>query len=84
MRLDFPIANQPILVKINPIENVGIEDLKIKRQNFTSNQTSNIFLNYAVNCWVKGVESENTNFAHINLQSAANITSCRKLFARCI
>jgi len=74
LRLDFPIANQPILVKINPIENVGIEDLKIKRQDATSNQTSNIFLNYAVNCWVKGVESENTNFAHINLQSAANIT----------
>jgi hypothetical protein len=61
-------------VKINPVQQVGIESMKIKRNDATSGQTSNIFFNYAVNCWVKGVELENSNYAHINLQSSANIT----------
>lgn len=71
LRLDFPNANQPILQKINPVQQVGIEALKIKRLDATSEQTSNLFFNYAVNCWVNGVESENTNYAHITLQSSA-------------
>ena len=52
----------------------NISALKIKRNDATSGQTSNLFFNYAVNCWVKGVELENCNYAHINLQSSANIT----------
>lgn len=74
LHLDFSTANNPTLVKINPIKNVGIESLKIKRMDATSNQTSNIFFNYAVNCWIKGIEFENCNYAHITLQSSANIT----------
>lgn len=74
LRLDFPLSNKPVLQKINPVQNVGIESLKIKRNDATSGQTSNIFFNYAVNCWVKGVEMENANYAHITLQSSANIT----------
>lgn len=75
LRLDFPSKNNPTLVKLNPVQHVGIESLKIKRFDKTiSNQTSNIFFNYAVNCWVKGVEFENTNYAHITLQSSANTT----------
>jgi len=75
LRLDFPTKNNPVLVKINPVQNIGIESLKIKRLDGTSsNQTSNIFFNFAVNCWIKGVESELTNYAHFTLQSSANIT----------
>ena len=74
LRLDFPSSNKPVLQKINPVQHVGIESLKIKRIDATSAQTSNIFFNYAVNCWVKGVEMENCNYAHITLQSSANIT----------
>ncbi len=73
-RLDFAAANNPIIQKINPIQNVGIESLKIKRSDATTSQNSNIFFNYALNCWVKGVEMENANYAHITLQSSANIT----------
>jgi hypothetical protein len=75
LRLDFPAKNKPVLVKLNPVLNSGIEALKIKRfDQTTSNQTSNIFFNYAANCWIKGVEFENTNYAHITLQSSANTT----------
>lgn len=71
LRMDFPISNKPTIQKINPIQNVGIESLKIKRNDATGNQTSNLFFNYAINCWVKGIESEQTNYAHITLQSSA-------------
>lgn len=71
LRLDFSSAT---LLKINPVRNVGFESLKIKRTDASSGQTSNLFFNYAVNCWVKGVELENCNYAHITLQSSANIT----------
>lgn len=74
LHLDFPASNNPVLQKINPVQNTGIESLKIKRSDVTSGQTSNIFFNYAVNCWVKGVELENCNYAHITLQSSANLT----------
>jgi hypothetical protein len=74
LRLDFPVANNPVLQKINPVQHAGIESLKIKRTDASSGQTSNIFFNYAVNCRVKGVELENANYAHITLQSTANTT----------
>jgi hypothetical protein len=74
LHLDFPATNNPVVQKINPVQNTGIESLKIKRSDATSGQTSNVFYNYAVNCWVKGVEFENCNYAHITLQSSANIT----------
>lgn len=74
LRLDYSLTNNPVLQKINPVQNVGIESLKIKRSDITSGQTSNVFFNYATNCWIKGVEFENCNYAHITLQSSANIT----------
>lgn len=74
LHLDFPASNNPVIQKINPVQQVGIESLKIKRNDASSGQTSNIFFNYAVNCWVKGVELENCNYAHITLQSSANTT----------
>lgn len=74
LRLDFLLTNSPVVQKINPVQHVGIESLKIKRGDASSGQTSNIFFNYAVNCRVKGVELENANYAHITLQSSANIT----------
>lgn len=74
LHLDFPLSNKPTLIKINPVQNVGIESLKIKRSDATSNQTSNVFFNYAINCWIKGVEFENCNYAHITLQSTTNTT----------
>ncbi|MCC6516741.1 MAG: right-handed parallel beta-helix repeat-containing protein [Chitinophagales bacterium] len=70
----YSTNNAPTVQKINPAQQVGIEALKIKRTDATSQQTSSIFFNYAVNCYVKGVEMENSNYAHITLQSTANTT----------
>ena len=38
-----------------------------------ANQTSNIYFNYAAFCWVKGVDSDSTNFAHISILNSTNI-----------
>ncbi len=57
------------------VTGVGIECLKIKRMDvdLTANQTSNIFFNYAAFCWVKGIESDSANFAHISILNSSNI-----------
>ncbi len=46
-----------VAVRITPIENIGIENLKIYK--------SNIVFQYAVNCWVRGIESSYTFDSHI-------------------
>lgn len=74
LHLDFNLSNNPVIIKTNPVEHVGIESLKIKRLDATTTQSTNIFFNYAVQCWVKGVEMENANYAHITLQSSAFTT----------
>ena len=57
--------------KIEPIKHVGIECLKIKRQDATNSQTSNIWFRWAVECWVNAVESEQCNFAHVTFDRSA-------------
>lgn len=74
LHLNFPASNQVILTKLNPVTDVAIQDVKIKRMDATSAQASSLFFNYAVNCQVSGVELENSNYALITLQSAAFCT----------
>jgi len=60
--------------KIVPIKNVGIEKLKIYRSNSGDNDKgSNIWFEYAVNCWVKGVESQKTSRHHIDIWYSSHI-----------
>jgi Secretion system C-terminal sorting domain/Pectate lyase superfamily protein len=71
-RLNYLYAKNPVLQKYIPLENAGIECLKILRVDTTVGQTSNIAMRLAVNCWVKGIESENSNFAHVLIQESKN------------
>jgi Pectate lyase superfamily protein/Secretion system C-terminal sorting domain len=71
-RLNYAQTKNPMLQRIIPVEHAGIECLKIVRQDTTIGQTSNIAMRLAVNCWVKGIESENCNFAHVLLQESKN------------
>jgi parallel beta-helix repeat protein len=60
--------------KIYPVTNVGIENLKIKRLDTGSAKPgSNISFEYAVNCWVRGIESEKTSQHHVNIAYSSNI-----------
>ena len=62
------------LWKIKPILNIGIENLKINRNDNDGNiYGDNIKFSYAVNCWIKGVESEQTCRHHVSINFSSHI-----------
>ena len=73
LRKTFSLSDSCKVKKVLPAKEAGIECLKIKRLDQSVGQTTNIDLNYAVNCWVKGVESDMCNFAHIAISNSSNI-----------
>ncbi|MBK7374944.1 MAG: T9SS type A sorting domain-containing protein [Chitinophagaceae bacterium] len=74
-RRAIPLSGAPTAQLLNMVKRAGIECLKIKRMDPdpTANQTSNIIFNYAAFCWVKGIESDSANFAHISILNSSNI-----------
>lgn len=72
LRLNYPASRNPYLVKINTIDNVGISCLKLIRgDNVTDgNQYSNIYFETTSNCWINGVQSDSTFFAHVVLSNS--------------
>jgi hypothetical protein len=80
-RLEYPLNRNPTINKVLPIYNVGIECLKIDRiDNCAPEQASNIHLDYAVNCWVNGIESNNTTFAHVEANHSSNCSVTNAYF----
>lgn len=81
LRMDFDIVRSPYIVKITPIQNVGIECLKILRMDDTApQQSSNISFYFAVNSWVNGIESENCTFSHIQAKRSSNLKISKSYF----
>lgn len=75
LRMNYSLLNHPFLSGIEPVYNSGIQCLRIHRMdNSAPNQTSNIFFGYAVNCHVQGIESEMTNFAHVEAEFSSNLS----------
>lgn len=74
LRLDIDLSKSPYIRKINPIENVGISCLKLKRiDNTAPQQTNAIYFRYAVHSTVNSIESENCTYSHIKVESSSNI-----------
>ena len=73
LRRAFTTAQNARLLKLDLKRNTGIESLKVERLDSTSQQTSNINFEYTVNCWVKCIESVNSNFAHIEVRKSTNL-----------
>ncbi len=71
LRRSYELSLNATAKKINPIKNVGIECLKLLRLDATNTQTSNIWFQWAVECWVHAIESENCNFAHVTFDRSA-------------
>jgi Pectate lyase superfamily protein len=80
LRRNYWLTDAPRIRKLEMMEGVGIECLKIKRMDATVQQTANIYFRNAYNCWVKGVESDSCNFAHIQLAGSSNITLANNYF----
>lgn len=74
IRRNYNISDSLQLSLIKPAQCIGIENLTITRPSTKSFQTSNIAINYAVNCWVECVESINANFANVAISNSSNIS----------
>jgi hypothetical protein len=59
--------------KINPVKNIGFENFKIQRTNTTKGYGINFKFTFAINCWVKGVESYNCTGYHISCSHSSHI-----------
>ena len=80
-RMSYELNRKPIISSIVPKANVGIECLKINRiDNTAPSQNSNLYFSYAVNCWVKGIESVNCTFAHIDVRNSSNLSISNSYF----
>jgi hypothetical protein len=80
-RMDFPLSRNPLIKKINPIFNVGIECISFERiDDCAPEQSSVIHFDYAVNCWVNGIESNKTTFAHVEASHSSNVSVTHSYF----
>ena len=68
------VANQPRVIKVNPINNVQISNVSITRLKEVPSQGNAIKLQYATNCKIECVSFYNSDFAHIGLNYSANNT----------
>lgn len=69
----YPLSRNPYAKRLTPKRNIGIECLRIERDDATTGQTSNIYFNNAYNCVVRNVESESCNFMHLEANSSAHL-----------
>ena len=59
---------------LQAIENVGFENLKVKRvKNQSTASGYTFFFNYAANCWIKNIESDSTLTAHVLIEQSTNL-----------
>lgn len=81
LRMNYDILLSPHIQKIKPVQNVGIECLKIYRTDNTSPQQScNIHFYKAVNCWVNSIESQNCTYSHIKAEYSSNLSVSKSYF----
>ena len=81
LRMDYTLTRSPFVKKILPASNVGIECISFERiDNCAPEQASVIHFDYAVNCWINGMESNKTTFAHIEAAHSSNLSVSHSYF----
>ncbi len=74
LRANYESNLDPEIRPITPAHEIGIECLKISRlDNSTQSVGYNIYMGFASNCWVKGVESNKSVGSHIYLTRSTNV-----------
>ncbi len=73
LRLDYDLALSLTIRKIDPITNVGIENLGIETILDAGGAGNNISISYAADCWIKNIESNKSVGSHIYIGSSTNI-----------
>jgi hypothetical protein len=72
LRITYESQLNPRIRKINPCSNAGVECLKIKRLDQASSG-ANITMAFAANCVVRGVESDKSVSAHVDIFQSTRI-----------
>ncbi|MBA3664305.1 MAG: T9SS type A sorting domain-containing protein [Bacteroidetes bacterium] len=72
-RFYYKLSLQPRIRRLNKRTAIGFECMKVQRLDATTGQTSLISFNNAVQCWIHGIESDSTNFTHVELNRSSNI-----------
>ena len=74
---DYSTSKSLEIRKVNPVKNIGIENMTIQRfpcdKASVSGKGINIKFSFAVNCWVKGVKSENTSRHHLSVTHSSHL-----------
>jgi len=72
---DYSTSNDLYIRKIFPVTNIGIENLTIARYpcGEATDEYYNIYFSFAVNCWVRGVECNNTARHHLNASYCSHL-----------
>ncbi len=75
LRINYDYSLTPIVRKIIPKREIGIECLKISRRDSVHvGVCFNINLSHATNCWIKGNEIATSIGSHIEVDACSNIT----------
>lgn len=75
LRIDYDTSLNLGIRKVNLIQDVGIECMKISRIDTPSNPGAyNINFNFASNCWVKGIESNRSMGSHVMIANSIDIS----------
>ena len=73
LRMDYVLNRQPKVKRILMKRNIGLQCFSIERMDNTApEQASSIHFTYAENCWVSGIESNKTTFAHVEFEGVSN------------
>ncbi len=80
LRQTYQSSLYPRIQKLNMKKNVGFECFTLNRIDATTGQTNNINFTYVENAYVKGVESFNSNFAHVKIQNSTHVTVSESYF----
>ena len=72
LRREFREQMGPRILRMEPAELVGIENLSLERLDASNEQVANIFFDITANCWIKCIESKYCNWSHIELRRANN------------
>ncbi len=73
LRMDYMLNRQPKVKRILMKRNIGLQCFSMERMDNTApEQASSIHFTYAENCWVSGIESNKTTFAHLEFEGVSN------------
>ena len=82
LRITYQTGQHPVIRKLQPVTEVGLENFKIDRAVAGSDVARaniyTIFFDYAARCWVRGVESTNTFGGHVAIDHSTqlSVTGC--------